>query len=117
MSLKEEIKDNFSEIKSEAKAFLDTNLDYYQLLGFKISSRALGLILKIFALTLLLSIALLFFSFAAAFAIGHSLQNNTLGFLIVGGIYVLLALFVYALRKTLIDIPVLKKFSDIFFND
>lgn len=117
MSLKEEIKDNFTEIKSEAKAFLDTNLDYYQLLGFKITSRALGLILKIFAITLFLSIALIFLSFAAAFAIGHALHNVTYGFLIVGGIYILLAVFVYVLRKTLIDIPILKKFSDIFFND
>lgn len=117
MSLKEDIKDKFSEIKSEAKAFLDTNLDYYQLLGFKISSRALGLILKIFALTLFLSIGLLFLSFAAAFAIGHSLQNNTLGFLIVGGIYIVIAYLVYVFRKSLIDIPILKKFSDIFFND
>ncbi|HUH25213.1 MAG TPA: phage holin family protein [Flavobacterium sp.] len=117
MSLKEEIKNNFSEIKSEAKAFLETNLDYYQLLGFKISSRALGLILKIFALALFLSIGLLFLSFAAAFAIGNSLESNTLGFLIVGGIYVVLAFIIYLFRKSLIDIPILKKFSDIFFND
>lgn len=117
MSLKEEIKNNFSEIKSEAKDYLETNIDYYQLLGFKISSRALGLILKIFALTLFLSIALLFLSFAAAFAIGKQLDNNTYGFLIIGGVYLLFALLVYIFRKVLIDIPILKKFSDIFFND
>ena len=104
MSVKEEIKYNFSEIKSEAKRFLDTNLDYYQLLGFKITSRALGLIFKIFVITLFLSIALMFLSIAGALAI-------------VGGIYILFAIIIYLCRKALIDIPILKKFSDIFFND
>lgn len=117
MSLKEEIKNNFSEIKSETKAFIDTNLDYYQLLGFKITSRALGLILKIFAITLFLSIALLFLSFALAFAIGKELDSTTLGFLIVAAIYVLFAILIYIFRRILIEIPILKKFSDIFFND
>jgi len=117
MSVKEEIKYNFSEIKSEAKSFLDTNLDYYQLLGFKITSRALGLIFKIFVITLFLSIAVMFLSIAGALAIGRALESYTQGFLIVGGIYILFAVIIYVCRKALIDIPILKKFSDIFFND
>lgn len=116
MSLKEDIKNNFSEIKSEARGFFETNLDYYQLLGFKISSRALALMFKIFALTLFLSLSLLFLSFAAAFAIGDCLESNMLGFLIIGGVYIILTLVIYIFRKSLIDIPILKKFSDIFFN-
>lgn len=117
MPLNEEIKENFNEIKADARAFLDHNVDYYQLLGLKITSKAFGFILKIFLLALFLSIALLFISFAGAFAIGAALDSHTLGFLIIGGIYFIFSLLVYLLRRTLIDIPVVKKFSDIFYDN
>lgn len=116
MALNEEVKNNLQSIKSEAKAFLDTNIDYYSLFGFKVASKATGFLLKVFVLSLFGGMALFFLSFAAAFAIGKALDSNTLGFLIVGGIYIILAIIIYSLRKAIIDIPILKKFSDIFFN-
>ena len=116
MALKEELNTNFEELKSEAKSFLDTNIDYYQLWAFKVTTKASGLVLKIFILSLLLLLALLFLSFAGAFAIGSALNSNTLGFLIVGGIYVLLSFTVLYFRKRVLDPLVIKKFSDIFFN-
>ena len=81
MALNEELKEDLKNIKDDAKAFIDHNVDYYQLLGLKIGSKAFSLILKIFLLALFLSIALLFISFAAAFALGILLNSNTLGFL------------------------------------
>lgn len=116
MALNEEIKNNIQSMKSEAKAFLDANIDYYSLLGFKVVSKATGFLLKVFAISLFIAIALLFLSFAAAFAIGKALDSNTLGFLIVGSAYLVLTIIVYALRKTIIDVPILKKFSNIFFD-
>ncbi len=116
MGLSEELKNNLHEIKSEAKAYLETNIDYYSLLGFKVSAKATGFILKIFALSLFAVLSLFFLSFAAAFAIGKALDSNTFGFLIVGGFYILVAIIIYNLRKSIIDIPVLKKFSKIFFD-
>lgn len=116
MALNEEVKNNLQSMKSEAKAFLETNIDYYSLLGFKVVSKATGFLLKVFAISLFVAIALFFLSFAAAFAIGKALDSNTLGFLIIGTIYIVLAFIVYAMRKVIIDIPILKKFSDIFFD-
>lgn len=116
MALNEEVKNHLHDMKSEAKAFLDANIDYYSLLGFKIVSKATGFILKIFALSLFVALSLLFLSFAAAFAIGKALDSNTYGFLIVGGFYIVTAIIIYNLRKVIIDIPVLKKFSKIFFD-
>lgn len=103
-------------MKSEAKTFLDANIDYYSLLGFKVVSKATGFLLKIFAISLFGALALLFLSFAAAFAIGRALDNNTYGFLIVGGFYILAAIIIFSLRKVIIDIPILKKFSKIFYD-
>lgn len=117
MALNEELKEDVKKIKDDAKAFIDHNVEYYQLLGLKIGSKAFSLILKIFLLALFLSIALLFISFAAAFALGTLLNSNTLGFLIIGGIYLIICAIVYLNRKALIDIPVIKKLSDIFYNN
>lgn len=116
MALNNEIKNNLHNIKSEAKTFFDANIDYYSLLGFKTVSKATGFLLKIFGISLFVAFALLFLSFAVAFAIGEAMESRTSGFLIVGLFYAILALIVYILRKKIIDIPVLKKFSDIFFN-
>lgn len=116
MAFNEDLKNNLHEMKSEAKSFLDANIDYYSLLGFKVVSKATGFIFKIFALSLFAVLSLFFLSFAAAFAIGKALDSNTFGFLIIGGFYIVVALIVYLMRKVMIDIPILKKFSRIFFD-
>jgi len=116
MAFNEDIKNNLHEMKSEAKVFLETNIDYYSLLGFKVASKATGFILKIFALSLFAVLALFFLSFAAAFAIGKALDSNTYGFLIVGSFYIIIAVITYTIRERMIDIPILKKFSKIFFD-
>ena len=116
MAFNEDLKNNLHEMKSEAKAYLETNIDYYSLWGFKVASKAAGFIFKIFALSLFAVLSLFFLSFAAAFAIGKALDSNTFGFLIIGGFYIVVALVVYSMRKAMIDIPILKKFSRIFFD-
>jgi hypothetical protein len=60
---------------------------------------------------------LLFCSIAGAFAIGSYLENNALGFLIVGGIYVVATGFLFLVKDKIIEGPILEKFSEIFFND
>lgn len=117
MSLKEELKNNFSEMQAESKAFFEANVNYFQLLGFKISAKAFGLLLKISAITLMSALGLLFLSISLAFLIGQKLENNSLGFLIVAGIYFVMVGVVYVFRKSLIELPILKKLSGIFFND
>jgi len=60
---------------------------------------------------------LLFLSIAAAIAIGDVLVSNTLGFLCVAGIYLAIALLLFLVKDKIIEGPILKKFSEIFFND
>nr|WP_297308169.1 competence protein [uncultured Flavobacterium sp.] len=117
MDLNKELKEDFEKIKVDAKAFIDQNIEYYQLLGLKISCKAFSLILKIFLLALFLSIALLFISIASAFALGNLLESYTLGFLIIGGIYLLVTAIVYLNRNKLIDLPVIKKLSEMFYEN
>lgn len=111
------VKENLSEIKGNVKKYIETNIDYFQLWGFKITTRALSLLLKVFLLSLFLLLSLILLSFALAFAIGEHFQSYTLGFASVGVIYILVSLILYFFGRAFIDSTVIRKFSDIFFKD
>nr|WP_317632048.1 phage holin family protein [uncultured Flavobacterium sp.] len=111
------IKDNIEDIKVHTKQYIDTNIEYYTLLGFKITTKASSFLIKIVLLSLFLLLSLMFLSFAIAFAIGNWVDSYSLGFLIVGGIYLLISLILFYKGGRFIDKPMLKTFSEIFFND
>lgn len=113
----EEAKEDFKDLKDYAKNYIDTNIKYYQLLGLKISSEAVTYILMRFIIGFFAMIAFMFLSFAVAFAIGNTLNNNSLGFLIVGAFYILVIGVILYFRNELITKPVIKKFSAIFYNE
>jgi hypothetical protein len=50
-------------------------------------------------------------------AIGNLLGSYALGFLIVAGIYVVLAFLLFLVKDKIVEGPILEKFSEIFFND
>ncbi len=59
----------------------------------------------------------LFFSFALSFYLGSLFDANYIGFLIVGLIYFLFAIFFFTLRKTLITKPLIKILSEMILKD
>ena len=61
-------------------------------------------------------ITLGFFSVAGALFLGEALESPATGFLIVGGVYLLLFLLAYAFRDKL-DGPFIRTFSEYFFDD
>jgi len=50
---------------------------------------------------------LIFLSFSAAFAIGEAIGRYSLGFLIVGGIYILLVAALFVLKDKMITMPII----------
>lgn len=113
----EELKEQTEKIQVQAKAYLDSNMAYYKLWGFKVAMKSTALIVK-FALTILCVImVLLFCSFAAAFAIGEAINSIAFGFLIVGFFYLVLTGLLVLLKDKIVDGPILEKFSTIFFNE
>ena len=62
-------------------------------------------------------LVLVFFSIAAAIAIGYALDNFAYGFLIVGGVYILLSFLIYSIKDKFVEGPILEKFSEFFFNE
>ena len=49
--------------------------------------------------------------------IGKVLDSTVFGFLIVSGIYLILALLLFLVKDKMVEGPILEKFSEIFFND
>lgn len=112
-----DIKNEIGEIKTNSEEFITSSLNYYRLWGFKVSAKAGSIFMTIILLSLFLMMAMLFLSLFAAFAIGESMQHRPLGFLIVGGFYLLLTLLAYLLRKRIVEKPLLKKLSEIMLQD
>lgn len=113
----EEIKNDLGEIKENSEDFINSSLDYYRLWGFKVSAKAGTIFMTLIFMSLFLMMALLFLSLYAAFAIGECLTNRPAGFLIVGAFYLLITFLAYLFRKPLVEKPLIKKLSEIIFND
>lgn len=113
----DEIKDNIDQIQDETKAYIESSITYYKLWGFKVAMKSTIVIFKFVLIGLCSLMVLLFGSVAAALAIGSALENNILGFLIVAGIYLVLTLLLFLINHRMIEGSVLRKFSEIFFND
>ncbi|WP_293893619.1 competence protein [Flavobacterium sp.] len=113
----EELKENAKSIQDHTQDYIESNIAYYKLKGFKVAMKSTSTLLKFFLIVLCFSMVLLFFSIAGAFFIGKLLNSEALGFLIVGGIYLFVTCFLFAIKDKLIEGTILEKFSEIFFND
>lgn len=113
----EEIKEDITEIKDNTKKYIDSSIKYYTLLGFKITAKASILLFKSLILGLLLLLSLLLFSFAAAFAIGQYLESYALGFVIVALLFIVICIVFFFVGNKLLEKPLLKILSEIFFKD
>lgn len=112
----EELKENFVEADGRVRHYLEQTGDYYQLKGFKLLMKGVISFSKALLVGVVSTMALLFLSLAASFGIGQALDNTFYGFLCVGGFYLLAGLLVYALRHKL-EKPLLKKFSEYYFEE
>jgi hypothetical protein len=113
----EEIKENVEDIQDQAQAYIENNLSYYKLRAFKMAMKSATTILKFSLILLCFSMVLLFCSFALAYAIGDYLDSYSLGFLVVGGFYLIATGLLFLVRDKIVEGPLLEKFSEIFFND
>lgn len=113
----EDLRENATALQDQAKVFIDSNLAYYKLWGFKVAMKSMVAVFKFTLILLCVLMVLLFLSVAAAFAIGKALDSYTYGFLIVAGIYLIFTLWLFTIKDKIVEGPILEKFSEIFFND
>jgi len=112
----EELKHDFSEIDKEVSAYVEHSLEYAKLKSFKISMVLVTYFAKVVLVGVFAILTLLFLSLAASFGLGERYGNLLYGFLIVGLIYLILALIVFAFRERL-NKPILRMFSKYYFDE
>jgi sterol desaturase/sphingolipid hydroxylase (fatty acid hydroxylase superfamily) len=110
------LKGNVEDTKEHIKKLVEGKLAYYKLWVFKVIVKSVSSLFQLLLIGILLVMVFVFFSIAAAISIGYAFNNYALGFLILGGIYLLLTFVVFALRRR-IEKPIVKTLSEIFYND
>lgn len=113
----EEIKEDLDQIQENTKSLIDSNITYYKLWGFKVLMQSTTMIFKFLLVAVFLLFFLLFASVALALVIGKALDSYWYGFLIVAGGYLVLTLLVALIRPQIVEGRILRRFSEIFFND
>lgn len=71
---------------------------------------------KVFLVGSMVLLALLFLSIGLAYWLGSLLNNISQGFLVIGLVYVLFGILLFVMRKKL-ERPILKKFSEFYFDE
>ena len=113
----EELKEHTEDIQKQAAEYIENSVSYYKLWGFKVAMKSTTMMLKFALIAMSLTMVLFFCSIAGAFAIGKELDSYALGFLIVGGFYLVLTGLIFLIKDKVVEGPILEKFSEIFFND
>lgn len=113
----DELKEHTEDVQKEAQAYIENSLAYYKLWGFKVAMKSTTMMLKFALIAIALMMVLLFCSVAGAFAIGNALNSYALGFLMIGGIYLVITALLFLIKDKVVEGPILEKFSEIFFND
>jgi|SRR5690606_37063701 len=117
MEILDNLKENASDFKDNAQKYIDTSLDYYKLKAFKASVEATSVAVRYVIAAFFGAMVLLFFSVAAALAIGKWADEMWVGFASVGAFYIGFTLVLYTLRRQIIGQFVFKKYRQIFYPD
>lgn len=104
--------DNIEKLVAAAGDLAETKIELIKLKTAGKVSSSLSSIISIIVLLFFCMIALLILSFGLAYMIGNRLQNISYGFFIVGGIYVVIGLLLYANRKSWVQEPLTNIFVD-----
>jgi len=113
----EELKESTEGIREQAQAIIESNLAYYKLRTFKMAMKSTTMILKLALIATCVLMVMLFLSISLAFCLADYFSSYAVGFLCVGCIYLIVSLLLIVMRDKVIEGPLLKKFSKLFFNN
>ncbi|WP_418602187.1 hypothetical protein [Hwangdonia sp.] len=115
MSLSESIGKTNAKASEIGEKYLKTSYDYYKLKIFQQLSISISMVFKAIIIGGLLLMGLCFLGIALAFSIGKAMDSYMLGFVIVGGVFILLSVIALITRKHINNITV-KALSEKFFD-
>lgn len=111
----QQIKQDLAEVEADVRSYLDNSEEYLQLKIFKILMTYVTVFAQILLVGIILLLALFTVSIGASLAINEELDSYYFGFMIMGGVYTLIALLCYFFRNSL-NRPLLRKFSKNYFD-
>ncbi len=98
-----ETRQHVDQVITNLKEYINTRLALAQLQAVEKASLILGSVLSNGLIIVCLIMAFLFGSFALGFYFAQLLDNTALGFALVAGIYFLLALVAYTVKKSYLE--------------
>ncbi len=113
----EKLSDSIHELNDNVQAFMQSNAEYYKLKAFKSGMKGAISLVRFLILISLFSVAGVLLSFAVAILISEATGIASLGYFIVGGFYIILAILLFTVGKKPIESFMLKKFSKIVFEE
>lgn len=94
----QEPKFSISETFSKSKQYIETQMELAKLRLVSKASRVVGSLIVDISKVLLILLIVFFLSMALGFYLGEVLESNALGFLVTGGIFLLVVLLIRALE-------------------
>ncbi|WP_088654567.1 phage holin family protein [Geofilum rhodophaeum] len=111
----DDLKNHIDEVKNEFEDYVDKRISLLKLhLVEELSRFTAGFAVKLGILYLLFFV-FMFLSLAAAFFLGDLLGSNGLGFTLVAGFYLLMAVIFWLSRRIWVEKPIIQAFIKIFF--
>jgi hypothetical protein len=99
------------------KNYFETRWNLLVLNASEKASDIISSIASVFLIALCMAFVLLFLSISTALWIGNSLENNSMGFLIVALFYLVIAIVLIFFKDKLIKVPVINKILTSIYND
>lgn len=115
MSIFEDINDTTNKASNIGERYIKASHQYFRLKIFQQLTLSLSLIAKIVAVTGFLFAGLVFMSIAASIELGKAVESYSLGFLLVGLIYLVISIIIFMLRSKL-NTYIIKKVGLKFFS-
>jgi hypothetical protein len=106
-----------SGLVSSVRNYILIHINLLKLELMEKSARIISLTIASFFLIMLMMLFLLFISLAAAMWIGQIVEHPALGYLIIAGFYLVVAIIFFTFRRKLFLGLVIKHLSEIFFEN
>ena len=116
MNVFESINNTSDKASDIGERYVTKSYEYFKLKVFQQLSYTISMVGKALIIGAVLFIGLIFMAVAGAIAIGDALGHASLGYLIVGGLFMIVGFVIYQVRY-LIDGKVINKFQTKFFKD
>lgn len=114
---KNALSENFAEITSAVKKYINARIDLLKLTLLQKITRAGTYMLTFVTVLVSLFSILIFLMFAFSFWYGEKTGSLSTGFLISAGFFAVLMIIIFLLRKVIFSNTIVRIFSHILFSD